>query len=1016
MDLERPSQLKEHEFLLRWVLKRHVESGGGCVDEHGVPVRCFVTLDVLGLHAEAVVAAVEAGGVIHMGTLKTDSASVPVVSPASSIGHSNSTHRSTPSVATSRSPTPPSDTNASLSQASLASLPQHRPTDTTYPPVLLRRHVFGDVRPYPPWSTPLPSLRDELVPNRGDRVAYVVVAAYEAVLIANGCSSGAVEEIAVAFRLPENVVRGTEMCLRIHSSSASHLEALKKDVRTRIACLFHTFRHPRKAMEAFGGEGPLLRDFRMRQILFLCDCAMYRHDDVAPIAKVLQNLVAMSGSVNKHDCEWDGLERSVKALFTSSSAVPPAVASELYSALLTSTVANGDDVTPLSPDILQTAAAPLRKLWHIDDAHRSIIRAALFVEVLTFEGGADAATCSAVGRILRSVSAPLEGSKSKESNETQESSLHLWLLHASAVFGHIYKAFLIKCRTLSASVLSDALWVCTELASLLTTEKQRGLLQNHLLAVMGRISGNLVDLEQNDVFVDVKGSAASWTKYCLCSYAVWHSATAHWRSLVKDAEKELIKHGPVRTTSLSQINASEETHTHPAALPHALLPLASKDLTKYSPLIKAAKIPSLTGVTTGCYLNRVVDLLLQNLGKSAVEFDLDDKHCVQFLKETGRFVRRHEGNKCPCVRRAIQRYSAKVRPAAEVHIKRKHQAMTDYAAAATGGTLTWSAEDGARQVIPEVIDVFACLNECVSDTEVFFYKGASTDIQHLAQAVSGNVQVIVTAFTDLFPLTSGDDPTQFNVVDMPMRSVVLALNSLALAREEYLSSVQRLQSAWKDVCPFLGDKEFVLTTGATLCFLEDREGAAMRALAEKVTLSCGWRTDLYSIDLKHYKKHKADKGYLAKNGPGSHLQHSSVVTVSTVLDAIDANMTNALPLVTSESMRLTVAKLSLDCLMTVLSWVFLGDSSTEKHGRFFHEDHTQSILTDLAMVEHFYAADGSVCGGPYEITLFETPMYSFFALFSLYFYLQTYWRPRYFVGGRSRNYYFYLSFFALLVT
>ena len=973
----RPLEAMEDEraFLLRWALKRHAASpGGGVVDEHGADVRAFDSLDVRYMQAAVVAAAVDRGGTIRVADLRSRSGG----SLASSAAAASRT--SSPTVSEADRPVLTLVTQSLDGYLAEAEQADRDPL-TSYAPALLRRPVMADVRPFAPWCAPLPLLRDRLVPDQARRAALVSVCGYEHALAACGFRARCLTDIALALDLPTVVVKGVTRALTMHESPPPARACDATDVAWRLACLEHSFRNGAESLAAFSGDAQLLRDWRTRCVLVFVDAAVGGGGGGCDAADAAAACEAALAALDAGEAEQVAAAARLRALAvpplpassSPASAAEPAaaeggggggasqlvvklpkeVAAEMYAALVLLSVPVTDDCDA-DADEHRIALAPLRAAWGFDEALHAAVRATLYAECLTVQGGREIITARALDSTLRGLPPP----------EKDGDGAQVWASFVASAVGRIYKVFLVPCRSVPEDVLRVAFDACAVAVSVC----DRDVFRRHLRAVV-RSVGETCPFDAGDLADEVR----SWVVTYLASNAAYYSVKGHWAGIVaKAVAEEAEEEGPLVGKLLpdgSVAPLAARGASPPAKRARVLLELACVDARAYDALVAASECRRTAEVVAAAHLHCVADALLDGLGDR--NLGLGCPETTRLLAVVRRVAgRATSGGRCgDGVLSAVEKMSARVRPSAEAWVATQQEALSDYVGNVKKN-LCWTVDREERLVLPEVHDVFQFMNDIVARVGTFFYAGAEREVRHVAQLVSGNVQWLVALLTDPFPMSEHLARVTDMRASLPLLAMVVALNSVEETRKEYVACLEGMRDAWAALAPLLsaGGGELRLSSEATLDFVEGKKRTLMRHMAGKIVwynLQEEWREQLYSIDAKHYKKYKHDKKFLLRNGAEAHLRPCTDTTVQTILSKINGAMDNSLPYVSMPELRMPVVGFCCDIVCLLLEWVILSDSTPDDAGgRFFHENHAPQLRKDMQAVEELFYSNGSVCARP----------------------------------------------------
>ncbi|KAJ9445962.1 hypothetical protein DIPPA_14884 [Diplonema papillatum] len=997
-----PTPERDVDLLVHCLLRNH----GNVVKRTGVPLteEELAGLAARSLDIPALLRAVDQGGPVQLHKISRHPRSTPQGSaPASSasgglLDRVELSARDSPPL-TSASRTPPLSPRDSGELATPrteapgvgAGMPPspapNAPGNIFYTPVFTRRCVAADVRPIPPGALELARLKDRVLPALDDRTRAVSLLAYEALLASQGFDNTELIDVQSALELPTVVARGIGKILALAPNGAA--PRARVDVMWRYECLQASFEHPAKALECFSGSEQLLEEWRTRTVALLVDVVerSFGEDSPEGLPRLAEDLFLLAKSPSPN--AWAGLSQKLEALLSAAAAgqsrrharrtdagaqtlhLPVEIAVELYSALVALSIPESDEVDGIDNDELLRLGKNLRETWNLAEEVHGAARLCILSELLTTQGGRDATTAAALARTLRDYPATREAVVSPALT--------------SFILGRVYNLFLAPHRTLSnkPELLRSALSACAGLVSKGQSVAGRRKTLECLQVVVettGPIHPYLGrptdDCEEEAGFVNAVVAL-------LTTNAVWYSATKNFLSLVEKAGRQVSEEEDVKICSLADLDRSTPPRKEPktagdaAAVPGVVLDYFERELARHDALVAAGVGVLMVGRTKGAeeaiassartsYLVHVTDLYLSKLrdmeAGSTAKLDLFEPATSKFFRKLRRAVLAAP-RPCKTTVCLLQQLTPVVSPSAERWVHRLQQSHVEYIETAFGRP-TWDA----AAVLPEVLDVFTCFNENVSEVETIFFPGASGFAKGIAQSISGSTQYLIETLTNRFALTdvpSADVPSllsRFGGGSAPPKQVAVAINSLVKAEAEYLQTIQRFRSLWSNTNDHLGDPAVTVNAESTLSFFAAKRQQLLHCLAASFVIAPQPETlrgCLYAVDPKHYKKYKHDKKYLSKNGNAAHLRPYNGTTMQAVLDRIDAAMTDALPTVETEEIRMRVVEASLELLSRILHWILLDDSTTEKYGRFYHEEHTPHLIRDLTEVETFYHNGGA---------------------------------------------------------
>eukprot|EP01063_Lacrimia_lanifica_P038839 TRINITY_DN8361_c0_g1_i1.p1 TRINITY_DN8361_c0_g1~~TRINITY_DN8361_c0_g1_i1.p1 ORF type:complete len:1149 (+),score=243.01 TRINITY_DN8361_c0_g1_i1:93-3449(+) len=1020
--------IEERHTLVRWALKIH-----GDVVENGVPVTDFAAVDVCDLKASVVTRAVEKGKLIELEKLRAKSAdklrrrshqTAPVLDSSTPQSQAAPTPPRSPAGA----PVQHVRTASTTSEATVKHIlpsPANTPDDSFistgngrsrrdsgatavrsrspereacgeglhFSPVLLRMPLESDVRPVRPGRGCVEVLRDELLPDLSYRATQVKLTAYQYALLATDLRPRVLLDIESALQLPSAVSRGIARALSLPSPELTQyvvvhrgrgeppvaLRRAKRDALWQLECLTQSFERTAEALECFGGAAEALHDWRVRTVLLLLSLLEDRPDvspvDLVALAQDALVFLQKAGCAGPGDVlpHWRCIADAFKAALGTAPAFPAGLALELYRSLVHLAVATRDDAEPLADDELFATLEPLRDLWALTSSAHHLLSTACEAVAIAAPGVRNPRTAEALAEALYALPPP-------DANHEAE-----WSAVVASLLGRLYKEYLVPGITLNAATLAPVVTAAREAAAKCAST----VFQRSMMFVLDGINDRVMQCRAFPLASPGVPSTRTFTPtsgmgfdcaLTLCAHAVWYSVTVGWRKVLADAagrcdvsidETHLAGHGALPVD---------------VGLAVCLLKDLEKECKRYAALIAAAGdgAAAVQEVVIGCHIHLVVGLVLGTCHSSSNSNSLSTTDAQRPVSlpcaDTRSFLAAFRQWLCvvapdgisaasPTLAPPLRRLSEHLVASSMTYVRNKQNDITHYVTA-SADHITWAVPDDDSWVLPEVRDVFTCLNDnaAVLATDLFFADSHATAVS-LVKGIAGNVQAFADTVAQGCRFDVGDPQTLTAEAILEysaqrgVQESILALNTLTLAMEEYDKLSDSLQDVWTGIAQVFGGPIELPTNLDVVLGLIDkmREDVLwyLAMLLAHTTHGLFWREDLYTIDMKHYKKYKHDAKYLKKNGPASHLQYE--VSLPPYLERLDGAMRETLPrILGGEQVRLVLVERMLHIAALLLRWVVLGESSQgERIGRYFHEKHSLQLTNDVQALDEFFNAGGT---------------------------------------------------------
>eukprot|EP00760_Papus_ankaliazontas_P021687 PhM_4_TR18721/c0_g1_i2/m.11718 len=196
-------------------------------------------------------------------------------------------------------------------------------------------------------------------------------------------------------------------------------------------------------------------------------------------------------------------------------------------------------------------------------------------------------------------------------------------------------------------------------------------------------------------------------------------------------------------------------------------------------------------------------------------------------------------------------------------------------------------------------------------------------------------------------------------VDQSALEAIVRLNTIHATKAQFETFIAAVLRAWsravpKGQCP---DAEVLAARMSLDSGVKSAMGRQFAAISSFVvahpTVEKVLMGDLYTIDMKHYKKYKKDKKLLAQSA-SAHLCPGTPTTIETVCEAVKDVV---LPVVLRTEFKASLLRFVYNDLCAILVSVVLDGGEL----RWFHEHHAQKLFEDTCALTEFFQ---NACGDP----------------------------------------------------